>query len=208
MKSLKSWFLVGLLVGLPSAVRAADANGFGIVKGTITIGGKPATDAVVSIEGLSKDQIKTQMSHSKPQKRIIDQRNLKFIPTVVAITIGETVDFPNNDKSWHNVYSKGGANDFDLGLYAPGKTRSKKFDKPGVSRILCNAHPNMEGFIVAKDHPFFSSTDSRGNYEIKDVPLGKLRVEIWYPNLDVRSEPVPLVRDGEVFVLNVDLKKR
>ncbi len=66
----------------------------------------------------------------------------------------------------------------------------------------------MEGFIVAKDHPFFSSTDSRGNYEIKDVPLGKLRVEIWYPNLDVRSEPVPLVRDGEVFVLNVDLKKR
>jgi hypothetical protein len=65
----------------------------------------------------------------------------------------------------------------------------------------------MEGFIVVKDQPFFSTTDRRGNYEIKNVPLGKLRVEIWYPNLDVRSEPVPLVRDGEVFVLNVDLKK-
>ncbi len=209
MKNLKlSIMFVGVLLGLAPAVLAADAGGVGIVKGTITIGGKPAADAVVSIEGLSKDQVKAQLSLTKPQKRVMDQRNMKFIPTVVAISVGETVDFPNNDKSLHNVYSKGGANDFDLGLYAPGKTRSKKFDKPGVTRILCNAHPNMEGFIVVKDHPFFSSTDSRGNYEIKNVPLGKLRVEIWYPNLDVRSEPVPLVREGEVFVLNVDLKKR
>ena len=203
-----SWLLVGVLVGLPSVARAADASGFGIVKGTITIGGKPAPDAVVSIEGLSKEQIKTQMSHTKPQKKIIDQRNLKFLPTVAAITVGETVDFPNNDKSWHNVYSKGGANDFDLGLYAPGKTRSKKFDKVGVSRILCNAHPNMEAFVVVKDHPFYSATDSRGNYEIKNVPLGKARVEIWYPNLEVTSETVEIVRDGEVFALNVDLKNR
>jgi plastocyanin len=208
MKKLALWIVVGVSIGIPSAILAADAAGVGIVKGTITIAGKPATNAVVSIEGFSKEQIKAQTSVVKPQKTIMDQRNLTFIPTVLAIMVGETVDFPNNDKSWHNVYSKGGANDFDLGLYAPGKTRSKKFDKPGVSRILCNAHPNMEGFIVVKDHPFFSSTDSRGNYEIKNVPLGKLRVEIWYPNLDVRSEPVPLVRDGEVFVLNVDLKKR
>ena len=208
MKSLTAWLLVAVLVGLPSVARAAEASGFGIVKGTITIAGKPAPDTVVSIEGLSKEQIKTQMSHTKPQKKIIDQRNLKFLPTVAAITVGETVDFPNNDKSWHNVYSKGGANDFDLGLYAPGKTRSKKFDKVGVSRILCNAHPNMEAFVVVKDHPFYSATDSRGNYEIKNVPLGKVRVEIWYPNLEVTSETVEIVRDGEVFALNVDLKNR
>ena len=96
----------------------------------------------------------------------------------------------------------------DLGLYAPGKTRSKKFDKPGVSRILCNAHPTMEGFIVVKDHPFFSTTDSRGNYEIKNVPLGKVRGDIWNPNLEIRSEIVEIVRAGEVYALNVDLKKR
>jgi plastocyanin len=207
MKSLTSWILVVVLVGLPSALRAADTSGFGIVKGTVTMGGKPATDAVVSIEGLSKEQIKAQLSHTTAQNKTIDQRNLKFIPTVVAITVGETIEFPNNDKSWHNVYSKGGANDFDLGLYAAGKTRSKKFDKVGLSRILCNVHPNMEAFVVVKDHPFFSTTDSRGNYEIKNVPLGTLRVEIWYPNLDVRSEPFPLVRNGEVFALHVDLKK-
>jgi plastocyanin len=208
MKKLTLWIIVGVLLGVPSAVLAADAAGVGIVKGTITIGGKPATDAVVSIEGLSKEQVKARMSLVKPQKKIMDQRNLKFTPTVLALIVGETADFPNNDKAWHNVYSKGGANDFDLGLYAPGKSRSKKFDKAGVSRILCNAHPDMEAFVVVKDHPFFSTTDSRGNYEIKNVPLGKVRVEIWYPNLDVRSDNVEIVRDGEVFALNVDLKKR
>ena len=208
MKNLTSWLLIGLLVGLPSAARAADASGFGVVKGTITIGGKPATDAVVSIEGLSQDQIKTQMAQTKARKKIIDQRNLKFTPTVVVIMAGETVDFPNNDKAWHNVYSKGGANDFDLGLYAAGKTRSQKFDKTGVSRILCNAHPNMEAFVVVKDHPFFSATDNRGNYEIKSVPLGKVRVDIWSPNVDLKSDSVEIVRDGQVVALNIDLKKR
>jgi plastocyanin len=208
MRSLSLWILVVVLVVTPSAMLGADPSGAGIVKGSITIGGKPATGAVVSIEGLSKEQLKTQMSLHKPQKRMIDQRNLKFIPTVVAVMVGESVDFPNNDKSWHNVYSKGGANDFDLGLYPPGKTRSKKFDKPGVSRILCNAHPDMEAFVVVKDHPFFSVTDNRGNYQIENVPLGKVRVQTWYPNLEVRSETVEIVRDGEVFALNVDLKKR
>ena len=208
MRSLSLWILVVVLVVTPSAMLGADPSGAGIVKGSITIGGKPATGAVVSIEGLSKEQLKTLMSLHKPQKRMIDQRNLKFIPTVVAVMVGESVDFPNNDKSWHNVYSKGGANDFDLGLYPPGKTRSKKFDKPGVSRILCNAHPDIEAFVVVKDHPFFSVTDKRGHYQIENVPLGKVRVETWYPNLEVRSETVEIVRDGEVFALNVDLKKR
>jgi plastocyanin len=99
MNKLMSWIFIGALLGVPASVLAADGVGAGIVKGTITIGGKPAKDAVVSIEGLSQDQIKTKMAHSKRQTKIIDQRNLKFIPTVVAIMAGETIDFPNNDKS-------------------------------------------------------------------------------------------------------------
>lgn len=206
MKKHLLWIVAGLF--FHAAAGLAAQSGTGILKGTITIGGKPAPDAVVSIEGLTKAQVKGQPALGKPQKKIIDQQSMKFVPTVLAVMVGETVEFPNNDKSWHNVYSKGGANDFDLGLYAPGKTRSKKFDKPGVSRILCNVHPNMEAFVVVKDHPYFSATDSRGNYEIKNLPLGKLRVEIWYPNLEVKSDSVEIVRDGEVFALNIDLKKR
>jgi plastocyanin len=206
MKPVAQWITMVLVI--VSSIPWAWADGAGVIKGTITIDGKPAVGAVVSIEGLPKDLVKAQAALVKPQKKIIDQQNLKFSPTVVAVRVGDTVEFPNHDKVWHNVYSKGGANDFDLGLYAPNSSRSKKFENAGISRILCNAHPDMEAFVVVKDHPFFSTSDSRGNYEIKNVPLGKLRVEIWYPNLGVRSEPVPLVRDGEVFDLNVDLKKR
>lgn len=206
MKPVAQWITMVLVI--VSSIPWAWADGAGVIKGTITIGGKPAVGAVVSIEGLPKDLVKAQAALVKPQKKIMDQQNLKFSPTVLAVKVGDTVEFPNHDKVWHNVYSKGGANDFDLGLYAPNNSRSKKFENVGISRILCNAHPDMEAFVVVKDHPFFSTSDSRGNYEIKNVPLGKLRVEIWYPNLGARSEPVPLVRDGEVFDLNVDLKKR
>ena len=208
MKSFILWISVIALVTTGRATVAADPSGGGIIKGTVTIGGKPASGAVVSIEGLSPEQVKAQVPPHKPQKKIIDQRNLKFIPTVVAIMAGDTVDFPNNDKNWHNVYSKGGANDFDLGVYPPGKTRSKKFDKPGVSRILCNAHPDMEAYVVVKDHPFVSVTDSRGNYRIEHVPLGKVRVQTWHPSSDIRTETVEIVRDAEVFALDVVLKKR
>jgi len=208
MKTLTLWIVVGLLLGLPPVVLAADAGSEGIVKGTITIGGKPATDAVVSIEGLSKEHVKAQISLVKPQKKIMDQQNLTFIPTVLALMVGETVEFPNNDKAWHNVYSKGGANDFDLGLYAPGKTRSKKFDKPGVARILCNAHPNMEAFIVVKEHPYFSATDKRGNFRVDGVPLGKYRIHVWHPQLGTRESGVELVRKGQVLEINFDLKKQ
>jgi len=203
MKKLAVSFLGGLLLSCFAVLPAARADSVGVVKGRITIGGKPVTDAVVSIEGLP-----AELARGGPtQKKVIDQRNMKFIPAVVAIRVGDSVEFPNNDKVWHNVYSKGGANDFDLGLYPPGKTRSHKFTQPGVSRILCNAHPEMEAFVVVKTHPFFSTTDRRGNYEIKNVPLGKVRVEVWTPSQETRSANVEIVRSGEVLAVDFELKK-
>jgi plastocyanin len=204
MKKLAVNFLAGIFLALPAMLAAADANGAGIVKGTITIGGKPAPDAVISIEGLPAQVAKVS---GAARKTVIDQRNMKFIPAVVAIRVGDSVDFPNHDKAWHNVYSKGGANDFDLGLYPPGKTRNQTFTRPGVSRILCNAHPDMEAFVVVKTHPFFSTTDSRGNYEIRNVPRGKARVEVWAPNQETKSANVEIVRTGEVLAVDFDLKK-
>lgn len=150
MKKLAVRFLGGLLLSLFAVLPAARADGVGVVKGTITIGGKPVTDAVVSVEGVPAELAKGGAA----QKKVVDQRNMKFIPAVVAIRVGDSVEFPNHDKVWHNVYSKGGANDFDLGLYPPGKTRSQTFNKPGVSRILCNAHPQMEAFVVVKPTRF------------------------------------------------------
>jgi len=197
--------LLGFLV--PLLVFGGEATKTGIIKGTITIGGKPTTDAVVSVEGLPQENLKSQISNLKSKKAVMDQREVKFIPRVLPVLVGTTVSFPNNDKPWHNVFSKSESKPFDLGLYPAGETRSVAFDKAGVARILCNVHPNMEGYVVVKSHPYFAAPDKRGNYRINAVPLGQYRLEVWHPDLGTKMVSFNLVREGEVLTLNVDLKK-
>lgn len=137
----------------------------------------------------------------------MDQRDMKFVPRVLPVVVGTTVEFPNNDKTFHNVFSNSDAKKFDLGLYPAGKARSVTFDKPGVVKILCNVHPDMEAFIVVKSHSYYAATDARGNYRLNGVPLGKYRLEVWHPEFGTKSVPFELVREDEVLGLNVDLKK-
>jgi plastocyanin len=180
----------------------------GIVKGTVTVAGKPTSAAVVSIEGVSLENAKARLSTLKSRKAVMDQRDTKFMPTVMAVAVGTTVEFPNNDKVWHNVYSTGGAKNFDLGLYPPGQSRSVTFDTPGVLRILCNAHPNMEAYIVIKEHPFVAAADTAGHYRIDGIPLGKYRVTVWHPDLAKTEVGVELVREGQVSEIDFDLKTK
>jgi len=190
-----------------AAARGGEAAKTGVVKGTIAVAGNPAADVVVSIEGVPQDQSKAQLSGGKA-KAVIDQKDLKFDPRVLAVVVGTTVDFPNNDKTFHNVFSNSDAKKFDLGLYPSGKSRSVTFDKAGVVKILCNAHPHMEAYIVVKNHRYFSVPDTRGNYSLKNIPLGKYRLEIWHPELGTKVVPIELVRDGEVVAVDADLKKK
>lgn len=200
------FWLAALSAALFSAAAfGGEAAKTGVVKGAITIAGKPAADVVVSIEGVPQDQSKTQPSGGKA-KAVMDQKDLKFNPRVLAVVAGTTVDFPNHDKTFHNVFSNSDAKKFDLGLYPSGQSRSVTFDKPGVVKILCNAHPNMEAYIVVKNHRYFSLADTHGNYTLARVPLGKYRVEVWHPQFGIKTIPVELVREGEVMAVDVDLK--
>jgi plastocyanin len=201
-------FTLSALMFGTAAVAAEVAVKSGIVKGTVTIAGKPTSDVVVSIEGVAPENFKAQLAAMKSKKLAMDQKDQKFSPHVLAVVIGATVEFPNHDKVWHNVFSKGGAKSFDLGLYPPGQSRSVTFDNSGVARILCNAHPNMEAFIVVKEHPFFSTADKGGNYRIDGIPLGTYRVTVWHPELGITEAGIELVRDGQVSDINFDLKKK
>ncbi len=209
MTRLKIGMLIAVIAFLPAPLLGAGADAkTGIIKGTVTIEGKPTQDAVVSVVGLPAAQAKALLAEMKPKKAVMDQRNLKFSPHVLAVAAGSTVDFSNNDTTWHNVYSKGGVKDFDLGLYPPGKSRSVTFDKPGIVRVLCNVHPNMEAFIVVTESPFFSSVDKAGNYRLDGVPPGKYRIQVWHPELGTTETRVELVRPGEVLDVNFDLKNK
>ena len=209
MKWYHLWILS--LVGpfLPAVTFGGEGpSKIGVVKGTITIGGKLTSEAVVSVEGLSREDLKSQISSLKLKPAVMDQQDLKFLPHVLPVLVGTAVEFSNNDKTFHNVFSTSEAKKFDLGLYSPGRRRSVTFDKPGVVRILCHVHPNMAAFIVVKDHLYFSAADSRGNYRLDGVPLGKFRLQVWHPQLGTTDTGVAIVRDGEVVDINFDLKKK
>jgi len=203
---LTVWVLTALWLFLPGRLSGAEGEASGIVKGTITIGERPTSDVVVSVEGLPDERVKTRLLKLKAKKVVMDQRDVQFFPRVLAVPVGSTVNFLNNDKTFHNVFSPSEAKKFDLGLYSPGRSRSVTFEKPGVVKILCHVHPHMEAFIVVKEHPFFGVTDGRGNYQLDNVPLGKYRLEIWHPEFGARVEPFNLVRDREILTIDVDLK--
>jgi plastocyanin len=116
------------------------------------------------------------------------QKDKQFHPHVLAIPVGANVSFPNLDPLFHNVFSLYKGERFDLGLYEAGSSRTVRFERPGVSFIFCNIHPEMSAYIVALETPYFAVSDERGDVRIADVPAGRYRLEVWYE----RAEPQKL----------------
>jgi plastocyanin len=108
------------------------------------------------------------------------QKQKKFLPHVLAVPLGSEVEFPNHDPFFHNVFSMYRGERFDLGLYEAGVSRNVRFDKPGVSFVFCNIHPNMIAYVVALNTPYFAVSDAQGKISISDVPPGRYRVDVWY----------------------------
>jgi plastocyanin len=117
----------------------------------------------------------------------MDQRNEQFVPHVLAITTGTWVDFPNDDRTYHNVFSLSKSNPFNLGRYAAGRSQARRFLSPGVVRVFCEIHSHMSAFIVVFSHRYFAVTDDEGRYRIDNVPPGLYTVAAWTETL--RGDP-------------------
>jgi plastocyanin len=109
----------------------------------------------------------------------MDQRSETFVPHLLAVMAGTTVDFPNNDRTYHNVFSLSKARRFDLGRYAAGRSKSIRFDRPGIVRVFCEIHSHMNAFILVFTHRFFSVSDADGRYQIDGVPPGTYTLIAW-----------------------------
>src|SRR5258708_9602691 len=114
------------------------------------------------------------------QKPRLNQRNKSFEPHVLVVPVGSVVAFPNHDPFFHNVFSLFEGKRFDLGLYEAGGTRDVHFDKPGISYIFCNIHPEMSAVVIALDTPYYGISDSRGQVVIAGVPIGKYVLRVWH----------------------------
>ncbi len=112
-------------------------------------------------------------------RAVLDQRQETFVPYALAVTVGTTVEFPNGDPIYHNVFSFSKPKRFDLGRYPQGRTKTVRFDRPGIVRVFCEIHSHMSAFILVFSHQYFASTDATGRYRIDAVPPGDYDVSVW-----------------------------
>ncbi len=131
------------------------------------------------------DRVKTKSDFLLPRKNpVISQKNRIYSPKVLPVVVGTTVDFPNDDTIFHNVFSLSKTMPFDLDIYRPGNSKSVTFTKTGWVKLYCNIHPKMTANILILDNPFFDLTDQRGIFVIPDVPDGEYTLRVWYETGD------------------------
>ena len=137
----------------------------------------------------------------------MDQQNETFVPHVLAVVAGTTVDFPNSDRTYHNVFSLSRTKSFDLGRYAAGRSKSVRFDRPGIVRVFCEIHSHMSAFILVFAHRYFAVTDDEGRFRLDNVPPGTYTLIAWNEALPQTARRVVVPESGDVEVTFV-LEKR
>ncbi len=166
----------------------------------VTKGGVLATNpplAVVYLEG--------QFPHSRaPAMRQVVQKDLNFTPALLPVQTGTTVEFPNEDDTYHNIFSYSPAKRFDLGRYRPDERPipSQTFETPGLVTLRCDIHDHMRGLILVLNSPYFATTDADGHYRLTGVPAGKYTLKAWLDSRTTLERPVEL-KSG--IALHIDL---
>ncbi len=131
----------------------------------------------------------------------LNQRGLVFRPLVLPILVGTTVDFPNGDDLFHNVFSYSQPKEFDLGRYPKGQMKSVTFDKPGVVNVYCDIHSYMYATILVLNNPHFTVPDEDGHYVLDGIPPGSYRLHLWYGRKQVETRQVT-IKAGETKIEN------
>jgi plastocyanin len=166
-------------------------------------GAKNGGDAVIYIAPIAGKKFEPPKEHPR-----MDQRKLSFIPHVLPVLVGTTVDFMNSDDVLHNVFSPDQCTGkFNLGSWPKGQTKSYTFKEPGCkSTLLCNVHPEMEGYVIVVETPYYAVSDKDGSYTIKDIPPGKYTLKIWHQKLKGSDAQVEVPAAGNV-TMDFEIKK-
>lgn len=195
----KTAFAVGLTLALANAGKANE------IKGKVSVQGiKSAENIAVYV-----DVIPEKKFDAPKEPIVIDQRKMAFIPHVVAVQQGTTVEFLNSDPVGHNVYwpsiSGNKKLSHNLGTWPKGEKKPFQFNDLGVASLLCNVHPEMSGYVVVVPTPYFAVTDKDGNFEIKNVPAGKYTLKSWSEDGKPTTQAVDL--SGATATVDLTVKK-
>lgn len=154
------------------------------ISGTVTIGGKPVKDAAVWVGSPAT------VRAARPTTAKVTQRGKRFLPHVLIVPVGSTVDFPNQDNLYHNVFSSSKTKRFDLGMYPKGQSKGVKMTVPGIVPVLCNVHAEMSAFVVVVGTNHYALTDSKGRYSISNVPNGDYVIKAWHESGKTAQQPL------------------
>lgn len=130
--------------------------------------------------------------------QVVIQKDATFKPHVLPIVVGTTIEWPNHDDIYHNVFSMSEAKPFDLGLYKNGEVKRVTFDKTGRVDVFCSIHTKMNCIILVLQNPYFAVTDKDGKFRISNVPAGTYKLKAWYERLPSQEQEVTVPESGEV----------
>ncbi|HYE31801.1 MAG TPA: carboxypeptidase regulatory-like domain-containing protein [Methylomirabilota bacterium] len=194
----------GTIVGVVTAKGRAEAE---------QLGGKYDSRKFKFAEKVNYNELKdfvvyvdeAPASAPKPPEKpvqIVTQKDATFRPHVLPVLVGTTVEWPNRDEIYHNVFSISEAKEFDLGLYKSDDNAKKTvlFDKPGRVDIFCSIHKEMHCIVLALETPYFAATDARNRYVITNVPAGVYKLKAWHERVPSQVKQVTVPADGEVRV--------
>jgi plastocyanin len=164
-------------------------------------------DFVVYIEGRVGPTDASSTNVVEVATRKVAQQGAMFLPHVLPVMVGTTIEWPNYDDIYHNVFSMSDAKQFDLALYKGNPpTKRVTFDKPGRVDVFCSIHENMHCIILVLENPYFASTDEGGNYKISNVPPGTYKLKAWHERLPAEEREITVPTNGEAkvnFVLGI-----
>lgn len=189
---IKYWALcLAVLTLLSSIAKAGDIKGMVTSKGV-----RDSRNTVVYVERVEGEFMPPDSA------LMMDQRDMIFIPHILPVVKGTTVDFRNSDNVLHNVFSPDKCTTkFNLGTWPKGEVRSFTFEDEGCfAVVLCNVHPEMEAFVLSLQNPYFFVTDKDGAFIISDLPVGSYTLVAWHEKLKSASQTVEVTETGEVII--------
>ena len=156
-------------------------------------------DFVVYIDGVTMTNTVATNAVTSVNTVKVAQHRAEFFPHVLPVLVGTTVEWPNNDDIYHNVFSASDAKPFDLDLYK-GNPPDKRvtFDKPGKVDVFCSIHANMHCIVLVMSNPYFAVTDADGHYAIPNVPPGTYHLKAWHERLPVDTQEIMVPTNGAV----------
>jgi len=183
-------FAIKAVAACSAVLLMASASFAGDIKGKVSVQGlKSAENIAVYV-----DAIPDKKFDAPTAKPVVDQTKMTFVPHVIVVQAGTTVEFLNSDPVGHNVYwpsiSGNKKLSHNLGTWPKGEKKGFQFNDVGVASLLCNVHPEMSGYIVVAPTPYFAVTDKSGDYEIKNVPPGKYTLKTWSEDGKVTTQAV------------------